>query len=393
MQQLAPEFAVTCPPALSDKAPTLATLFSCGGLFDIGAMYAGFRPIWGVEYDPGNPTLSAVFADTYERNIGAHVKRQPVQEVDFSVLPRPDALHASPVCKNFSIAKSNAVEVDGDITAAEAVCRAIASLKPQIFTLENVRGYVRSRAYQLIRDTLYGEGYGVSEEVVNTADYGVPQSRVRLIVRAILGQFPPPTLPLEAKMGWYEALADLIPNLPESVLAQWQRERLSRACSLLAHSVQSQIQLELFIESRNRNDNGRQYREASNPSTVTDYSHSHGAPLILVERSGARNTIKIRTPDSPAWTIKSAVFTDQNGANRNNAINILLESGKVLRLTPRAIARLQTVPDWYELPEEIKYAGPLEREWSSLPASHTHYGGVENGLKLAFNRFTQFKQW
>lgn len=323
---------------------TIASLFSGGGLVEAGAIAASYRPIWGVEFDPSNPKLSSAIADHYEKNIGVHIIRRPVQEVKWSDLEPPDVLWASPVCKQFSTANANRNEGEQDLSSAIAVQKAIEILQPKVFCLENVRAYQKSKSLQIIRDTLFHLDYGVSEEIVNSADYGVPQSRDRLFLRAVKGHFPPAfPLPLSKRVGWYEAIADLIPELPESKLAPWQQEKLPLLlCSTL-------------IDGRNGDINTGvpTLRKFSEPSfSVTN--------AYLIERSGARSDrdLLVRRPDEPSWTLRASIGTDQNGSNRHDAINAVID-GRVARLTPRALARLQSVPDWYQLPDEICVAGPL----------------------------------
>ncbi len=80
------------------------------------------------------------------------------ENVDFSRLPTPEAIHASPPCPNFSVAKIKARESAEDISAAKVVTRAIDKLMPRIFTLENVPKYESSQSCQLIVNTLYDLG-------------------------------------------------------------------------------------------------------------------------------------------------------------------------------------------------------------------------------------------
>jgi site-specific DNA-cytosine methylase len=318
-----PSFAVGDKPQLPQDAPTIASLFTGGGLFEVGAMAAGFRPLWGIEFDPDNPDFSSQIADAYESNLGAHLIRKTVQEVaqgGFKHLERPTALHVSQPCKSFSSANSK-TEGEQDLIAARATCQAIRELQPALVTLENVVSYRDSQSWSLIRQTLTNLGYRIFEAVVNAADYGVPQKRQRFLAHALLGQ-EPPELPekMAFSLGWMEAIADLIPTLPESQLADWQKERIQNPLSKIP--------------------NGKAY---------------------LIERTGARKErgLLVRAASEPSWTIKANIATDHKGANRHDPLNALLPDGKVVSLDARAIARLQSVPDWYELPEAIGVAVTL----------------------------------
>ena len=164
--------------------------------------------------------------------------------------------HFSPPCPRFSLARnSKAVqslrdqvldlarhqrvingETEQDIRLARKICEFIRVGRPEYFTLENVWGYRKSLSWHLIQYTLLEEGYGIDAWHLNAADYGVPQSRKRMIVIARRdGRQPAKPWPTHAKRpdmftkpwwGWYSAIEDLIPSLPESQFAPWQMDRL-----------------------------------------------------------------------------------------------------------------------------------------------------------------------
>lgn len=181
-------------------------------------MAAGLTPLWGVEYDP---QIAAV----YRANIGDHIIVADVAAVDYAALPRVDWLHASPVCTRASVANAKATESDLDLAMAAATVRAVLAQQPQLFTLENVWGYRNFAAFRLILAALEQDGYMVHFDHVNAADFGVPQTRRRLLLRAARGLLPPLPLPVP-RVGWYAALADLLPDLPAAKLAPWQLARL-----------------------------------------------------------------------------------------------------------------------------------------------------------------------
>ncbi|WP_041238569.1 DNA cytosine methyltransferase [Gloeothece citriformis] len=202
------------------NAPTIATLFSGGGLFDVGAVIAGIRPIWGVEFDPHNSQVSSVIADFYEKNLGRHLIRKPVQEIDFNSLISPDFFHCSPPCQKFSLSNPQRGETENDRKLAIAITKAIKILKPQVFTLENVVRYGKSQSLQTIKETLEQCAYQHQELILDAADFGVPQCRKRFFLVATTSLSPLELLLIKTpSISWYEATADLIDTLPQSNLA------------------------------------------------------------------------------------------------------------------------------------------------------------------------------
>lgn len=210
--------------------PSCASICSGGKLADIGLMAAGYTPLWGVEMDEA-------IADVANANVPALTLRQRVQDVAWGKLERPTLMWASPPCPNFSAAKTGGKETADDLAIADAVCAAIRTLTPPLFVLENVLKYRKSRSFGRICATLNALGYWFTEEHVNSADFGVPQTRRRLIVRACRGGLIAPLPNALPWVGWYSAIEDLIPTLPESAFAPWQLARLPEylGASVLAH--------------------------------------------------------------------------------------------------------------------------------------------------------------
>lgn len=263
---------------------TFASIFTGGGGADIGAKTAGLTPIWGIEHAPD-------IADVARQNLGHDVICADVLTVNPRNLPRPDVLHASPPCPNFSTAKAGAEETALDIALAAKVAEFISVLKPRFFTLENVRDYAHSKSLKIIVAALNGCGYAVNSWVLNAADYGVPQTRKRLILIArrdgVKPSKPEPThtetpTPLfdhrRQWVGWYKAIEDLIPTLPETQLATWQISKMPR-----------KMRLPKLVMNGNASNNGVFLDSDSPAFTVcaSDYKHM---PKIMTELKTAFTT-------------------------------------------------------------------------------------------------------
>lgn len=282
------------------------SLFSGIGGISCGFKMAGVDTAIAVEFDSNNQAYSLMSKDVYVSNFpGCEVILKPVQEVVHK-LPKCELLQASPVCSNFSsYAKcNNASESALDREMAIAVMDAIATTKPQWFMLEQVPGYLTSDCFKQICEFLLANGYWYDYKIINMADYGVPQSRKRLILLAGLGAFW--SFPKkERKVGWLEAIAGTI-NQPT-----------------LSTNHQKKIIGQL-------------------PSNVD----------FLIQRTGIDHAI--RFPKEPCWTLTRSMFTDTRQAARTNVINAYI-NGEFLNLSMRAIARLSSFPDWFNL--DFKHIG------------------------------------
>lgn len=298
---------------------TAGILFAGGGGVECGMIDAGIDPVWAVEWNSHNPKLSEALIHAHKRNFpDCQVVAKPVQQVNWRRLPRVKVLWSSPMCSSFSPANQGAEETMEDIEMAMAVCDAIAILTPTYFYLENVAQYRKSVSFDAIASTLKRLGYSVEWSIENFADYGLPQARKRLILRSALGVAVPP-LPkkVEKHVGWYEAIADLIPGLPDS--------------NLLPNQQQS----------------------------VDKYLEKNPPVPLLIDRVGGRGDYKVKPGHLPANTILRSQFTDGNNRNRNRCGDIRLLSAEIKSLTIECVRRLQGFPDWYDLPAEIAIAGSI----------------------------------
>lgn len=336
---------------------TSASMFSGGALFDIGAKMAGYEIIWGIEWDDKIASVA--------RLNGFPVITGDVTKFDFTTLARPDHLHASPPCPNFSVAKTNGKETEFDIAMADAVCNAIKHFSPDTFTLENVPAYVHSESFKKIINTLHGMTYFVDWQNLNSANFGVPQTRNRLWVRAsrnLMMLYPEPV----KWVGWYEAIEDLIPSLPDAEFAPWQLARLPKeykdfmigqgtyslsiernqpAQTITANNNQSAVKA--FILSSGNNSfadakEGGGVRYASEP-VMTMMAGKTEAKIKAFVVDGQPNlngsSVTVRNGDTP-------IFTQlQSGARKPARA---FANGRIVKMTVKALGRFQTVPDWYQ---------------------------------------------
>ena len=319
---------------------TGATLYSGGGGADIGMHDAGIDVRWGIEYDGGIAQVA--------RNNELPTRTADVTEVDPQALESVDCLHASPPCPSFSIAKTGAKETEHDIELARCTATIIRALQPRFFTLENVWKYRQSVSWAHIRETLNGMGYEWNAWHLNAADYGVPQTRKRMIVSAVQGG-PRPTRPqpthTQAKdsstndlfgftprpwVGWYESIADLVPDLETTELAPWQKKRLP-----------DEIKATTIVDTQ-PNARGA-CRTFDNPTKIVAADPAGGVPRAVLVPGGNASSFSVRDSDEPSRTV--------GDTRRVGNIPRAITTRRVVQLTPRCLARFQTFPDWYELPE------------------------------------------
>ena len=314
---------------MTGSKPTITTLFSGIGGVDLGAIAAGFEPCESVEYDPQ-------LAELHKANIGGKCHVMDILDCDPMKFERPSVLHASTVCKAFSMANANKGEKQLDIDCAIKTAQFIQVLQPPTFTLENVQAYSKSKAFNIILEMLYSQGYWVNYQVLNSADFGVPQSRRRLILIAVKSGFIPSLPPKEKHIGWYEAIADLVHDLPDSKLADWQLKALPM-----------EIRETVLVDCRNTIRDAT-LKTVKQPSFTFQASHIEKSctPFaLLIENTGARSDrpLQTRAADESIWTLRAM---GQDG--HYHRANALLENAKIKALDIACLARLQSFPDDYK---------------------------------------------
>lgn len=171
---------------------TFVDLYCGGGLGARGAVNAGMAPLVAVD-------LWDIACKTYKANFpSATVLNRRIEEIDPLDHAKPgtvDLLIASPECTNHSVAKGAAPRNEKSRETALHTVQWIASLQPRWFVIENVKEMKSWTRYRELLDTLGALGYQMREEVINAADFGAPQARIRLFLVGGLHRAPPPISP------------------------------------------------------------------------------------------------------------------------------------------------------------------------------------------------------
>jgi DNA-cytosine methyltransferase len=417
--------------------------FAGFGGVDIALRKAGFKVI-GVEIDPAIAEIN--------RYNGGHCLTADILSLDAADFIGYYLMHFSPPCPSFSIANHSSGETELDLALAHQIARFIVVSQPEYFTLENVWLYRKSESWGIILEALRGMGYGVNWWNLNAADYGVPQSRKRMIVIARHdGVKPVKPWPTHSKAGdmftqpwrgWYEAIEDLIPDLPETQFAPWQSERMPEklktfllmTCNTNRNGIDnvsgrgvldvdqsantvvggSWSTPKALLVSNNSEHLGL-FDSNAPSSTITTHSYGRLRAFIINSQNTTR-PLTVRSADEPMMTVnanaaehrslqKAFIVSDQNGsicADGNRKITILqqdqpvftitsganhqiragLGHGRVVSMTPRCLARFQDFPDWFVLPGEGGLTDPPILAGSRLSARELACRGIGNAVPV-----------
>lgn len=156
----------------------IVSLFSGAGGLDLGLKQSGHEIVWANDI-----FLDAV--ETYRLNIGDHVDTRDICDVPESDIPDCDVVVGGFPCQGFSVANWARSMTDPRNQLYRELIRVIGAKKPKYFIAENVKGLVsmeRGAVLAKIVSEFEDLGYSVRYSVLNAADYGVPQARMRLII-------------------------------------------------------------------------------------------------------------------------------------------------------------------------------------------------------------------
>jgi len=162
----------------------ILSLFSgCGGL-DKGFQNAGYDIVWANDFDK-------YAVQTYKENFGDHIVLGDINDIPLEELPDFDVLIGGFPCQPFSMMGEKRGFEDARGTLFFRIAEIIKykidkNEKPKVVVLENVRSlrtHDKGRTFKTILNILEKDlGYKVFTDVLNTADYGIPQTRNRTYI-------------------------------------------------------------------------------------------------------------------------------------------------------------------------------------------------------------------
>jgi len=250
--------------------PSAIDLFAgCGGL-TLGLSQAGFEVLAAVEIEP-------LAASTYGAN-HRRVKliRENIRTVNILALRRALGLQRGsltllagcPPCQGFSTlrTRNQAISVrDRRNDLLFQFVRFVDEFMPHHIMVENVPSLAKSRRISKFRSLLEDRGYTVRVGIVNAADYGVPQRRLRMVLiasRKKLPQLFEPSGLLTSSVR--DAIGDLVPPAQSrDRLHAWPEQRTNRIKKLIAcvsknggsrHSLPEELRLSCHRKTTGFND-------------------------------------------------------------------------------------------------------------------------------------------
>lgn len=204
---------------------TAVDIFAGGGGLTVGLKKAGFHVVGAVEIEPH------AFATYKTNHPEVQAYKQDIRTVKGNSLlvlspnGKIDLLSGCPPCQGFSTLTARYKRLDPRNELVLEMSRLVEEMQPQMVMMENVPGLPKKGAklFEQLLQKLDSLGYITEWGVLQVADYGIPQSRQRLVLLAGKGfpiHLPKPTHSKTGKDGLkkWKNVRDAIGFMPEPIL-------------------------------------------------------------------------------------------------------------------------------------------------------------------------------
>lgn len=209
---------------------TSIDLFSGGGGLTVGLKRSGFKMVAAVEldsdayatYKANHPEVTAFKKDIRTIKGGSLLSLSPTGSIDL--------LAGCPPCQGFCSLTAKYHKEDLRNELVYEMSRLVREINPRAVMLENVPGLVKKgkTIFNKFLKELADLGYLANWEVLQVANYGVPQRRRRLVLIAGKGfkiELPKPTHSWRGRKGLatWRTIRDVISGLPPAVTLEKAR--------------------------------------------------------------------------------------------------------------------------------------------------------------------------
>jgi DNA (cytosine-5)-methyltransferase 1 len=324
----------------------LMDLFAgCGGMTRGFVDSGRFEPVFAVEMDEAA-------AATYAANFGEdHIVEKKIETVE--QFPKVDVVVGGPPCQGFSPLNRTGVGFERRALWSEYL-RALRQSNADAFVMENVPELLRSVEYEAFKKAAQDElGYTVDGQILNAADYGVPQRRRRAIVIGVRhGEIPWPRqthfdpsgeIPLGGEK--WRTFRDAVKGLPRRPnQTGWHVGRNPRPESIIRYQHVPQ-------------DGGNRFQMQASLDAA---GLGHLVPKCWRNKpKGTTDVFGRLFWKRPAFTIRTEFYKPEKGR--------YLHPSEDRPITIREAARCMSIPDDFELPADQKWTEIAKQIGNAVP--------------------------
>lgn len=318
--------------------PTIISLYSgCGGM-DLGLKKAGFNTVFATD-------IWNIACDTLKKNaVAEEIVCDDIRNISFEKYKnRVDMVIGGPPCPPYSqtrhylVNKKNGLDDEKAGYAVPEYMRVVETVKPSVFIFENVDGFMyktHQDALNFLTERAAELNYYTTYKIINTANYGIPQTRKRFICIGINKNFGKKyEFPIETHIEPKKNLGDK---------QNWV------TCGDVLHDFDN------ITEEEKEQQPGSKHHHLLADIPPGDnylyYTSKRGCVKPLFEWKSRYWTFLLKlSPDRPSWTIQASFSNNQGPFHWRN---------RFLRI--EEIKRLQTIDDDYIL------CGNFKEQWRQV---------------------------
>ena len=380
-----------------NKKPTYIDLFAgCGGL-SLGLNRSGWKGIFAIEKSPfAFSTLKHNLIDNLNHFLWPDWLEKKSYDINEILKSKKDNLKAlrgkvdlvvgGPPCQGFSTAGQR-VENDNRNKLIDSYINFIRLVQPKIIFFENVKGFTQRFEKNKSKGKVYSEyvqsclkrkskdyiGYEVFGQLINFADYGVPQKRTRFILVGIRkdifekqGINPPKFFDLiksnkesflinkglGLNQNIEDAISDLLINDKTTICPD-------STSFLTGYYSDAKTSYQILLR-----------QGLDNKSNIPDshrlaYHSKHTSELFEKLIKEAPKGKRLEDKDKEKFNIKKRgiIVLDKDKASPTitSHPDDYVHYCEPRILTVREYARIQTFPDWYQFREKYTTGGKLRK--------------------------------
>lgn len=288
-------------------------LFCGAGGSSQGAVAAGIKMVGAVDqWDIATKTYADNFQSA-QRNIVTGSLDDTTGADLFPSIGRVDVLIASPECTHHSLARGNRPRCDASRRSGWYVVNFIEDLDPEFIVLENVSMMRHWEGYRELYETLEKRyGYQMRAQILDAADFGVPQSRKRLFIFGSKCQRPPEIRPTVRRHRPASNILDRMDKWPAGPLDNGRRAQAT--LDRVKHAVSEIGSGRDFLTVYYGSDKAGGYQTLDRPLRTLTTVDRFG----LVQWTGRRPTLRmLQVPELKRAMGLPAKFSMRHGTRRD----------------------------------------------------------------------------
>jgi len=320
--------------------PIIVSSFSGAGGIDIGFEKAGFKTIFASDiWKIATDTLKYNFKET-------EIVTDSIENINFKQIKIKygdiDGFVGGPPCPPFSKSrfyrkekKRGLDDEDGFMTVSNYF-RAVEELNPKFFFFENVHGFVfkpHKEALEYVESESERLGYKIVHEVINSADYGVAQTRQRFICIGIKKNMNDFIFPDKLYSN---------PNKPKKNTKPWI------TAGDILNDIDFPLEEDINMQAGSKHKDLLPLIPAGDNYLFFTKERNHPNPLFKWRSRYWSFLLKL-SPNRPSWTIQASFSNNMGPFHWNN---------RFLRISE--IKRIQTFDDDYHI------CGNFKEQWRQV---------------------------